>query len=681
MTITRRLAAFAMLASVSAAAIAAPVPKEQLAKPPANAQHFVIVSESNTHGGEWRWTAPDGTIWLRKSQELRGWITETDAAVKLDSLGNPTFVEVRGVSTAGDAAETFKIDAGKASWDSGADKGETAAADAFYLARGGPSALEGLLVERAVRDGDGTVDLLPLGKARLVKADKITLDGKDGPVNAQLVYLEGLNAEPRAFWVDDQGRHFATVGYFGLMREGYEQHFKHMREVQDQAMIAATKAIGAKFLTAEARAPTVIDNVKMFDADNGIFRDGMSVLVENGKIAAVASTAAFTAPAGVRRLDGAGKTLVPGLWDSHKHFENAYDLLANLAWGMTSIRSPGNGIDETKREVARRAAGEIAAPEIFAAAIIDQKHPLSAQGATLVSSEKEAVEAVRAIKEAGLWGVKFYTSMNPKWIAPAAAEAHRLGLRTLGHVPAGMRPMEAVEAGYDELTHLNFVVMQAMPKAVVDKANTRARMEGPAQYARTMDLDGPVMKPFIAELARRQVWIDPTIVIFEGMMTQDEPTLGKAYSPFAGTLPAVVERSIQSGGYPLFGNVTRAQMIESYERMVQLVGALHRAGVPIVAGTDGWGLELYRELEIYRDAGLSPAEVLRTATINAARNVGIADRTGSIKVGKEADMVLVEGDVEADLGALRRVRTVISDGYVMDGDALRTAAGFSGMPK
>jgi imidazolonepropionase-like amidohydrolase len=78
---------------------------------------------------------------------------------------------------------------------------------------------------------------------------------------------------------------------------------------------------------------------------------------------------------------------------------------------------------------------------------------------------------------------------------------------------------------------------------------------------------------------------------------------------------------------------------------------------------------------------MSAAEALQTATINPARLVGAASRTGSIAVGKEADMVLVAGDVASDLGALRRVVTVVSDGYVMDGDALRTAAGFSGMPR
>ena len=446
-------------------------------------------------------------------------------------------------------------------------------------------------------------------------------------------------------------------------------------------MIAATRAVGARFLTEAARAPVVIDNVRMFDADAGRFVDGMSVMASGGRITAVAPTAAFTAPADVRRIDGSGKTLVPGLWDSHKHFDNEYDLLANVATGMTSIRSPGNRPDDARRVQQRRAAGEIVAPEAFVATIVDRKDPLSAQSAELVSSEAETIAAVHRIKVAGLWGVKFYTSMTPAWIAPAAAEAHRLGLRVLGHVPAGMRPLEAVHAGYDELTHINFVMMQAMPQSVVDIANTKARMEGPAQYARTVDLDSPAMKAFVAELAERRIWVDPTIVIFERAMTHDTPELGYTYAPYAGILPVVFERGLAEGGYPLFGEVTRADMRESYAKLVELVGRLHKAGVPIVAGTDGWGLELVREIEIYHQAGMSAAEALQTATINPARLVGVADRTGSIAVGKEADMVLVAGDVSSDLGALRRVVTVVSDGYVMDGDALRSAVGYSGMPK
>src|SRR4029079_8582348 len=96
------------------------------------------------------------------------------------------------------------------------------------------------------------------------------------------------------------------------------------------------------------------------------------------------------------------------------------------------------------------------------------------------------------------------------WIAPAAAEAHKLGLHVHGHIPAGMRPLDAVRAGYDEVTHINFIMMQAMPQAVVDKANTAARLEGPAKYGKDVDLDSPAMKGLYAELSKRGHSVGPT---------------------------------------------------------------------------------------------------------------------------------------------------------------------------
>ena len=115
--------------------------------------------------------------------------------------------------------------------------------------------------------------------------------------------------------------------------------------------------------------------------------------------------------------------------------------------------------------------------------------------------------------------------------------------------------------------------------------------------------------------------------------------------------------------------------------MVGLVTKLHEAGVRIVAGTDGYGLELVRELELYQQAGLTNAEALQTATIVPARMTGMDDRVGSIALGKTADIILVNGDVSKNLGDLRHVDTVFLDGYRLKGEELREASGLHGMPK
>ncbi len=673
------LATLTCLVFTFSASASDPVPKESLLAPPAGATRYIIVSDTNTHGNEWRWETEEGAIAFRKSQSLRGWITETDALVVLGYDGKPLRIRIRGITPDGDAAEEMVADENGIRWDSGADSGTAPPDGGFYLAKGGPQAMFGLLVEYMLDKGQ--VQLLPTGTARLRDGGTLAIEDEDGDLEARLIFIEGLLPAPIPVWVDDKGRHLASISGMGLMREGYEEHFKTLRKMQEGASEQAALSVARRFLTEDARRPLLIDNVRLFDAEAGRFLENQAVTTQDGKITAVGPAGTLSVAEGGRVLDGSGKTLVPGLWDSHKHYRDGYDLLSNVATGMTSIRSPGNALDKLVWAREARAAGNLLAPEVFGAIIIDQDHPLSAQGASLVSSEEETIAAVQKAADAGLWGVKFYTSMNPEWIAPAATEAHRLGLNVLGHVPATMRPLEAVRAGYDEVTHLNFIIMQALPQEVVDVSNTAARFEGPARYAKDVDLDGPVMTEFVAELKQRGTWVDPTIMIFEGSFLNDEPKLPPAFEPYEGTLPAVLERGLKTGGYPVFGDVTRDDFVKSYEKMVALIGKLNEAGVPIVAGTDGMGLELVREIEIYEQAGMSKAQALQTATINPARLVGIAERTGSIVEGKEADLLLVNGDVSADLGALRRVHTVVSDGYVMDGNELRAAAGFTGMPR
>lgn len=675
------LAMAPVTAHINAIGMGTPVPKEELLKPPADAVHYVVVSESGKHGDQWRWQLPDGKTAYRWSQELRGWITEMDEVTTAAPDGSISAITVRGVTMTGDAAEEFAVEGGTARWKSASDSG-SAPATGFYVPAGGVTIANAALMNRLAAAGPEGVNLLPSGKAVMSLGPTQTIQGPNGPKMVQLAFTRGIQATPQPVWLDENKQYFGEVGHISFIPAGYEGSLKQLRAAQDAETAAEVKAIASRFLTPAAKAPVLFDNVQLFDADKGTFVANQAVLAQDGKIAAIGAAGSIKAPAGAQLIDGRGKTLVPGIWDAHMHIGDDWDVLSNMANGMTSFRSPGTTFDRAIDVTKRRASGELLMGEPFISAIIDKKDPLAAQGAEVVSSEAEAIAAVRKIKAAGLWGVKFYTSMNPAWIAPAAAEAHKLGLHVHGHVPATMKPSEAVAAGYDELTHLNFVAMEAMPKEVIDKANTRQRVEGPARLFKDVDLDAEPMKSFVAGLARRKTIVDPTIVIFEGLLTQDGGKPHPAYAPYMGIISPVLERStFTSGGYPLVEGYTRDDYRKSYAKLVDLVGRLHKAGVPIVAGTDGIGIEVIREIEIYQQAGFTPAEALQSATIVPARVVGADKRTGSIVVGKEADMVLVDGDVSKELGALRRVVTVVSDGYVMDGDALRKAAGYSGRPK
>jgi imidazolonepropionase-like amidohydrolase len=678
----RRPILAAVLTSCASLAFAASTPKEQLLSPPQDARHYLITSSAGKHGDIWAWTTPDGKRAYRMSMSLRGWITEDDELITPGPDGRPTAIAIRGYTDQGDATEDFSVDpSGIAHWKTSIDEGSAPFAARRYNSYGGPWLATEADVDALVAAGDKGVDLLPNGHGSIDIRQAVQVDGPQGSKTLKLAYIKGFGFSPFPVWLDSDNHYFGTAGLIALLPAGYDKTAPKLTKIQDEATAAMVRDVAHHFLSRANHQPTLVDHVLMFDSVAGRYLPNRAVLIADGKVAAVGPAGSIKAPAGATVIDGTGKTLLPGLWDSHQHVGGDWNLLQNVATGMTNYRSPGTTIDDALSIYKRRAAGDLLAPDGKISVIIDRKDPLAAQGALTVSSAAEAIAAVDKIKAAGLWGAKFYTSMTPAWIAPAAAEAHRLGLHVHGHVPAGMRPLDAVRAGYDEVTHINFIMMQAMPQDVVDRANTAARLEGPAKYGKDVDLDSPAMKAFYAELSRRGTIIDPTLTVWEPLMTSDGSMLSPEYAPFADIAPPAVTRGWKISGYPLFGGLTRDDFRKSFDKMVGLVTRLHQAGVRIVAGTDGYGLELVRELELYQQAGLTNPESLQTATIIPARMTGMDNRVGSIAKGKTADIILVDGDVSKDLRNLRHVDTVFLDGYRLNGEELREASGLTGMPK
>jgi len=301
--------------------------------------------------------------------------------------------------------------------------------------------------------------------------------------------------------------------------------------------------------------------------------------------------------------------------------------------------------------------------------------------ANVATSEAEAIALVDKAKANGFTGIKFYGTFNPAWLPAAIREAHKLGLHVHGHIPAGIRPLDAINAGYDEITHINWVMMQAMPDDVISIDNGIMRFEGPGRYAKGVDLDSGPLEVIVGAMARKKIYSDPTMVAFESLYVPENGELSPSYAPFVGTMPPTAERGFREGGFAVPKDLTRADYRASWAKMVALLGKMHASAVPIVAGTDGSGIELVRELEIYVQAGFTPAEAIAAATIVPARLVHQEARTGSIKAGKVADLVLVEGDPSLRIGDLRQTRIVMLEGTLLDADKLRGAAGFSGRPR
>jgi imidazolonepropionase-like amidohydrolase len=676
-----RLLVAALLAASASVAIAAPTPKDQLLVPPSGATHFVVVSTAGKHGDEYMWTMPDGRLAIRESILLRGLIFETDETMRVGPDGMPSEVVIRGVTPNGDAAENFSLANGTASWTSPVDKGSAPyASAAYYLPQGGPFLGAAPQVDHLMAAGAAGLALLPSGHAGFDKVASLDVDGPQGTKHVDLVLVKGVGQSPQPVWVEN-GKFFGVLAGLGILPAGYEGNLDKLQAAQDAAIAALAPATAKQFLTADAKRPVLFTDIKMYDADRQRFLEHQYVLTSGGKIVSVGNAAPARLPAGTRKIGGDGKTLVPGLWDSHMHIGDDFQTVSELALGVTNCRNPGGPIDLEVSQRERRDKLTLLAPECWDSVIVDQKGPLVAQGILPVSSLDETLAAVRKIAANHLTAVKFYTSMKPEWIAPGAKLAHQLGLHVHGHIPAGMRTLDAINDGYDEITHIYFATMQAMPQEVVDKANTTMRLLGPGKYFKDVDLDAEPTKTVIATMAAKHITLDPTLVVVEGVLLADAGTPAPAYAPFVGTVPATVERGFKGGHIPYLPGMTRADAQASVDHMGEYVAKLFHAGVPIVAGTDGYGYELVRELELYVKGGLTPAEALSTATISAARNVKADKRTGSIAVGKEADLLLVDGDPEKNIGDLRHVDQVMSDGYLMDSNALRKTAGYSGMPK
>ncbi len=659
----------------------AQVPVEQLARPPANATHYVIQSTGTKHGDAWLWTTADGKRMARESWILRGQVFEFDSSGKAGADGMPAAVEIRGFSPSGDAAETFTVAGSKASWKSPVDAGSAPyAKPAFYSTQGGPIDNTAWFLERLLASPDHAMKLLPGGEARASKLTTLTVGSGANRQEVTAWAVTGVSTQPIPVWSDAKGKFFGFVFFLSWLPEQYAGEHARLNEAQTAALATQAPAM-LKSLVKAPKGAVAFTHVRVFDADARSFLADQTVVVDKGKFASIGPSASAQVPAGAQVIDGRGKTLVPGLWDCHMHVASDFTGVQELSMGVTSVRDPGNDDSLTIDRRKRVEAGQLLMPHVYASSLIDGKGPNTAQVANVATSEAEAVALVDKAKANGFIGVKFYGTLDPKWLPAAAGEAHKQGLHVHGHIPQGIRPMDAINAGYDEITHINWIIMQAMPDSVIQASNGIARFEGPGRYAKDTDLDGEAIKSLVSTMAAKGIYNDPTMVAFESLYVPENGDLGDSYAPFVGTLPPTTERGFRTGGFTVPKDLTRADYRKSWAKMVELLARMHQAGVPIVAGTDGAGIELVHELEIYVSAGFTPAEALAAATIVPAKLVGQDANTGSIKVGKSADLVLVEGDPSKRIGDLRQTRVVMLDGKLLDADALRTAAGFSGRPK
>jgi hypothetical protein len=416
---------------------------------------------------------------------------------------------------------------------------------------------------------------------------------------------------------------------------------------------------------------TVIRNARVFDSETATLGAPSDVYVLRGRITAVQP--AGSPMRGVdRTIDAAGRVLLPGLFDMHGHV-GRWEGGLNLASGVTTVRDMGNSKMDIAAMLDEIARGELLSPQLVAAGMIEGKSAQANRSDYVVGTLDEAKEAIDWYAEHGYPQLKVYNSFPKDILGDTVAYAHLRGMRVSGHVPAFLRAQDVVDAGFDEIQHINQVMLNFLVTPTTD-TRTLDRFILPAEKVAALDFDSRPVQDFIALLAKKQVVIDPTVSTFEFIRHRDG-TPSDVYASVADHFPPDEQR-FRLAAEMVVPPGKAATYDKSFRKMVEFVGRLYRAGVPIVAGTDELpGFTLQRELEYYVDAGLTPAQVLQIATRNGARYSRTSADRGSIVPGKLADLVLVDGDPTRDISDVRKVALVITQGRAISPAAVFGALG------
>lgn len=655
-------------------AVSAPAPPTDSGRAPLRTSRYVLLTVGRPSGGAEQTVAADGTRSSRFWFNDRGRGPDLQTVLTLDERGLP-----RSVSTQGHdywkapVDERATTEGGQLRWTSTSERGAAVAGAGFFVPLSGPFDSLALLA-RAVEAAPGQrLSLLPAGEVWLEasRAHQVTLGGTVRTVR-QLA-LAGLGFAPELFWVDERGELFASVSsWSSLIVAGAEPLIGELLDLDEAWRKARAAKLAAELAEMPPAAGLAFTNVQLYDSERRRMRPNVTVVVQGDRVVAVGGPRTKV-PAGARVIDGAGKTLMPGLWDMHVHQTDG-DGLLQLAMGITTVRDLGNDVEQLARRIDRFEDGTELGPRVLRAGLIDGPGELAAPTGAIAATAAEAQAHVERFASLGYQQIKLYSSLDPALVPGIAKAAHARGLRLSGHIPNGMLAAQAVEAGYDEIQHANMLFLNFLLEPG-DDTRGPARFVRVAEKGAALDLDSPPVRAFLELLVRKKTVLDPTLATFESLFA-NEPTEPVAMLvPYFGRLPAQVQRGAVGGGLAA-PEGRRASYRAAHAAMGQLVRRAWQRGIPVVAGTDATaGLSLARELELYVAAGIPAKEVLALATLGAARVMGLDKVTGSIAVGKRAELVLLDGDPLADIGAVRNTVAVVARGRLYDAARLLRAAG------
>ncbi len=619
----------------------------------------------------------NGETRILYSYNDRGRGPDTESIITLNADGTLKAFNARGKNyRKGAVDESFAIEDGSFRWHSNSEAGNASTRHpAFYLPLNTSPEIHAMLARALLKAKDQEIALLPSGKASISKVETLELQQGGESLSVTLYSISGIATEPRYVWLDQHGNNFGVdYGWFAVTRKGWEQHADTLKQHQAQATDAYYGAF-AKQHTQLLDGRLAIRGARIFDSHTGQLTAPATVFIWEGKISAIYFSE-VEIPAGTELIEATGKTLMPALWDMHAHV--SVESFPNyLASGVTAVRDMANDALRIEKLARDTHDHRVIGPEVFPLGFIDKQGEFAAPTGTLAARLEDALGFVDYYAQRGHVGIKLYSSIEPEWVEPIASYAHERGLVVMGHVPAYMNAQQAIEAGYDEITHINMVLLNFLGAEDLD-TRTPVRFIVPGEHAGQIDLDSGAVQEFIALMREQNIAVDPTLSIFINMFRNTPGEVLPSYQLIADTLPASKRRELIAS--PGFNQGKEAEFAAAANRTMELVRRLHEAGIRLLPGTDADlpGFTLIQELIYYAEAGIPANEVLQLATIVPARHLGVEQRLGSISVGKDAYLHIVDGNPLEDLTDLFKVEQVIKGRQLYYAPDLLQSQGFSG---
>lgn len=582
----------------------------------------------------------------------RGGRIQMEASIRVDRSLSPTHFEARRKTYRFvNVDATVDVREGRATLNVSGRTSTVAAPARFFTARGyAPLAARALLIERWERLGrPREVPLLPDGNvARIRYRGDDTIVTKAGPLTLRRYEVEGVVWGREAVWLDEAGRLAALFTRIHILP--LEAVRNDLLDALPALQAAALRDRMADLAAMKGDLKPLADGAfalvgaRVIESAGAPPIDDATILVRDGRIAAVGPRRAVAIPKGVRTIDARGRVVIPGLWDMHAHAAQIEWAPAYLAAGVTTARDVGGErrfLTAFRDALAQRAGP---GPRLLLAGLVDGGGP-NGYGTTLATTPEEGRAVVDAYKAAGFDQMKLYNQLSPEVATAVIARAHALGMTVTGHIPNAMTLRSAVEAGLDQFEHL---AVRGAPGS-------------------------PEMADTIRFLVERRTVAGLTMA-WDELLGRAPETPIESFEP--GILKAPIPLQSSYGSVRNETDAARAQA--ALRRSLDIVGALHRGGVRIVAGTDGAvpGVSLIRTLELFVQAGLTPAQALATATRVPAEFLGLDKDAGTVEPGKRADLLVLDADPLADISNLRKSRLVVANGRVYATRGLARAAGF-----